>query len=315
MRILVVDDDLGSRLIAETIVKDLGHECVSAVDGDEAWRLFSEFVPDAVVTDRQMPGLDGLELCRRIRSIERDGYTYIILVTSLSNPTDVLEGMHAGADDYVGKPLSPLHLQARLLVARRVTDLHAELGRARAELTRQANTDPLTGLHNRLSLTRDLEQLHRLSQRYGRSYCLALCDVDFFKRYNDTYGHPAGDVVLQTVAATLRAGIRDVDRAYRYGGEEFLILLPEQTVDGARIAVQRLLDDIESLAVEHRTGGPTRTLTMSAGIADWAPGSPLTDEALLAEADRALYAAKAAGRNRISSADEATRGRTVPTRS
>ncbi|HST82623.1 MAG TPA: diguanylate cyclase [Kineosporiaceae bacterium] len=294
---LVVDDDFGSRLVAQATVDRLNHECVVGVDGDEGWRLFNEVAPDVVVTDRSMPGLDGLELCRRIRAAKTDRYTYIILVTGLSDPAEVIKGMHAGADDYIGKPLDPLHLEARLLGARRVTELHAELATARQALSHQAHTDALTGLPNRLALTQDLEQIHRHSERYGRSYCLAMCDVDFFKRYNDTYGHLAGDEALRQVARTLQGGLRDGDRVYRFGGEEFLIVLPEQTTPQALIPMERSLHQLSCLALEHRTGGPTGVITLSVGLTSFGAGNPVTSQALLADADRALYRAKSAGRN------------------
>jgi two-component system chemotaxis response regulator CheY len=298
VRILIVDDDFGSRLVAQATVERLNHECVIGVDGDQGWQLFNESEPDVVVTDRSMPGMDGLELCRRIRAAKTDRYTYIILVTSLSDPADVIEGMHAGADDYVGKPLNPLDLEARLLGAKRVTELHAELAVAREALSHQANTDALTGLPNRLALTQDLERLHRRSERDGRSYCLAMCDVDFFKRYNDTYGHLAGDEALRRVAMTLQAGLRSTDRVYRYGGEEFLIVLPGLTIEEALIPVQRTIDQMGRLELKHLAGGPTAVITLSAGLASFVAGKSLTSEALLAEADQALYRAKTAGRNR-----------------
>lgn len=255
-----------------------------------------------------MPGLDGLELCRRIRAADVQKYTYIVLVTSLSNPSDVLDGMHAGADDYVAKPLNPFDLETRLLAARRVTSLHAELARARADLTRLAATDPLTGLRNRLHLSAELEQLHAVSQRYGRSYCAVLADVDHFKRYNDTYGHPAGDEVLRAVGTVLRVGVRAVDRAFRYGGEEFLLLLPEQTAAGAVIAVERLLQQVRGLSLEHRTGGSSGLVTMSFGIAACAAGAGLTASAVVDAADSALYTAKDTGRDRLAVAGTAQGG-------
>lgn len=272
---------------------------MSAADGVEAWRLYQELRPDVLVTDRAMPGLDGVTLCRRIRADPSDGYTYIVLVTGLADPQDVLLGMQAGADDYVAKPLKPFELQTRLLAAQRVTDLHAELARARTELKRQAHTDPLTGLRNRLGLASDLEQIHTVSQRYGRSYCVSLCDIDHFKRYNDTYGHLAGDQALRTVGATLVDELRRGDRVYRYGGEEFLVLLPEQSLDGAFIALERLRARLEGLAVEHRAGGPAGVLTMSVGLAACIPGHRRGSDELVNDADVALYEAKRAGRNRV----------------
>ncbi len=208
MKILVADDDLGSRLVAQSAVQALGHECITAANGDEAWQLTTQLRPDVVVTDRDMPGLDGITLCRRIRAEQQHGYTYLILLTALDHPDQVLAGMVGGADDYLTKPLKPFDLQTRLLAATRVTELHAALARARKALEAQMHTDPLTGLRNRLGLTADLEQVHNVSERYHHSYCVAMCDIDFFKAYNDTYGHPAGDQALRTVAATLTAHVR-----------------------------------------------------------------------------------------------------------
>lgn len=299
VRVLVADDDPGSRLVAQGAVQALGHECFSAEDGARAWELVLAERPDVLITDRTMPGLDGLELCRRVRARSGDGYTYIVLLTAHDQPQDVLDGMQAGADDYLAKPLDPVGLQARLLAARRVTDLHSQLSRTRGELFRQAHTDPLTGLRNRLSLGADLDELHRLSARYGRSYCLALCDVDFFKRYNDTYGHPAGDQALRGVAATLAEQLRDVDRIYRYGGEEFLVLLPEQGLVTAAAAMQRVRTRQQSAAIQHRKGGPFGVLTLSIGISSADAAGRQAPGDVLAAADAALYDAKAGGRNQV----------------
>jgi diguanylate cyclase (GGDEF)-like protein len=305
VRILVVDDEPGSRLVAQATVVALGHECLAAPDGDAAWALIQQHAPDVVVTDRSMPGLDGLALCRRIREAADDHYTYVVLLTSLKERADVLAGMHAGADDYVTKPLDPFDLETRLLAAERVTGLHAELARARIELATLARTDPLTGLRNRLELSGDLERLHALSQRYDRDYCLVLGDIDHFKRYNDSFGHPAGDDALRQVARALDHGVRDVDSVYRYGGEEFLILLPETSAAAATVAIERLLASVRGLAP---TGGP---VTMSFGIAAYRPSRLLNSGALLAEADGALYAAKAGGRDRLVVAEDA-RAERVP---
>lgn len=156
MKVLIADDDLISRMITKAAVEQAGHDCVVAVDGDEAWELYQVHQPGAVVTDLMMPGLNGLDLCRAIRESEDDSYTYLILVTSHGSRDDVLAGMEAGADDYVTKPLDPFNLRIRLLAAQRITSLHADLARYRSALTEQARTDPLTKLHNRLKLTEDL---------------------------------------------------------------------------------------------------------------------------------------------------------------
>jgi two-component system chemotaxis response regulator CheY len=298
MRVLVVDDDDGSRLVAKAVVEDAGHECIVAEDGTAAWELYQEHRPNVIVTDLMMPGLDGFALCRAIRAAESDSYTYLVLLTSHGARADVLAGMEAGADDYVTKPLDPFTLQTRLLAADRVTSLHAELAGYRRALAAQARTDPLTGLRNRLTMTDDLELLHSSSERYGDNYCLAMCDVDDFKSYNDLYGHQAGDEAIKAVAAALAGECRETDGVYRYGGEEFLFLLPNQSWTGAAAALERTRAAVAGLGIPH-SGSATGVLTISAGISANMAGHRVEGARLIHEADDALYAAKAAGRNAV----------------
>ena len=303
MRILVVDDEPLSRLIVQAAVDQLGHQWTAAEDGEAAWRCFNQDKPEVLITDLLMPGVDGLELCRRVRADTRAGYTYIILVTVLGDRQDVVRGMDAGADDYLVKPLHLFDLQARLIAAQRVTDLHAELDRHRAQLAHLARHDPLTGLGNRRSLQEDLEVLHARSHRYRRGFALAMCDIDRFKAYNDTHGHQAGDQALRAVAATIAQELRGSDNVYRYGGEEFLLVLPEQNLDTALVAVERVRSAVERLAIPQPAVGPGGILTLSAGIAAFGPGAATTAEELLQQADAALYRAKSAGRNQLALAD------------
>ncbi|MFK4638053.1 GGDEF domain-containing response regulator [Paenarthrobacter histidinolovorans] len=298
MKILIADDDQISRMITKAAVEQSGHDCIVAVDGDSAWQLFQEHSPEAVVTDLMMPGLNGLDLCRAIRAAGKDRYTYVILVTSHGSRKDVLAGMEAGADDYVTKPLDPFSLHIRLLAAQRITSLHADLARYRSALTEQARTDPLTKVHNRLKLSEDLGELHDGSH----GYCLAMVDVDNFKSYNDIYGHQAGDAALVAIADTLASQVRATDAVYRFGGEEFLLLLREQSAATADLVMERVRSAVHDLTIEH-SGDPDGVLTISAGIAASPGGHPAGTEHLLREADLALYAAKAAGRNRVAMAD------------
>jgi len=307
VRILVVDDEPLARLVLQAAVERLGHRWTVAEDGEEGWRRFTEDEPDVLITDLLMPGADGLQLCRRVRAGAETGYTYIILATMLGDRRDVVRGMQAGADDYLIKPIDPFDLQSRLIAAERVTALHAELGRYRAELAELARTDPLTQLRNRRSLEEDLKVLDARSQRYGRPYCVAICDIDHFKAYNDTLGHQAGDEALRAVAATLAAEVRASDGVYRYGGEEFLLMLAEQTPETARVAVERVHTAVQRLAIPHATGGPEGVLTLSVGIAAFRPGQETTVEELLKQADAALYLAKSAGRNRVAVFDDGAR--------
>jgi len=295
-----VDDEPLARLALEAAVERLGHEWTAAEDGEAGWRRFVEDEPDVLITDLLMPRMDGLELCRRARAhtATRGGYTYVILTTVLGDREDVARGMEAGADDYLVKPVEPFDLEMRLVAARRVTDLHRELARFRAELSTLAHTDPLTRLGNRLSLEEDLRSLDARGRRYGRGYCLAMCDIDRFKAYNDSLGHHAGDEALRAVADTIKQELRAGDGIYRYGGEEFLIVLPEQTPETARIAVERVRSSVERLAIPH-AAVPAGVVTLSVGVAAYQPGDAATVEELLEQADAALYRAKSAGRNRV----------------
>jgi len=279
-------------------VTTLGHECQAASDGSEAWERYQQWRPDVLITDWMMPGLDGIELTGRVRAYQQSGYTYVMLATTRTDRDHVLEGMEAGADDYLTKPVDLFDLETRLIAALRVTSLHAELASYREELTRLASVDPLTGLRNRQSLDADLTKLHAASARHGRRYALAMCDVDHFKAYNDSQGHLAGDEALRTIGSTFALVARQSDSVYRYGGEEFLILLPEEHPDGALIGLERLRRSIADLALPHPSS-PAGIITLSVGIAGYDPGRPSTGRDVLEAADAALYRAKSAGRNRV----------------
>lgn len=309
MKILIAEDDAVSMLILETAVKRLGHTALVARDGLRAYETLLEHAPDIVISDWMMPGIDGIELCHRIRATEAGQgveYTYFIFMTSLGGKQHFLEGMQAGADDYLTKPIDMDELEARLLAASRVTSLHRRLSRQNAELERlsQANheaarTDPLTAIGNRLRLREDLEVLRGRIQRYGHRYSAALCDIDDFKRYNDSHGHLAGDETLATVAKAISQGVRSGDAVYRYGGEEFLVILPEQSVKSAAIAMERIRLAVERLGIEHAGKEPSGLITLSVGIAEMTPGDTTPWEDWIKRADDALYKAKAAGKNRV----------------
>ena len=307
MRILIAEDDAVSRTILRRAVEKFGHECLAAENGERAWEMFRENPGvDAIISDWMMPGIDGLELCRKVRGEERDGYTYFIFLTSLGDRDHLLMGLEAGADDYISKPLDRGELQVRLISARRVTELHRRLAFQNGELERlnrrlfdQSREDPLTHLGNRLRLREELEALRGRVERYGHNYSAVLCDVDYFKLYNDHYGHLAGDEVLQKVAEVIAGQGRSGDTAYRYGGEEFLIVLPEQTLQAAASTADNLRKTIERLQIPHEANTPTKTVTISAGVAALSKGNPKSANELLEQADAALYEAKEAGRNRV----------------
>ena len=306
VRVLVADDEATTRLVVRAAVQKLGHECLVAEDGDRAWELLQASPVDVLLTDWMMPGVDGLELCRRIRARQTDRYTYIILATGMSERDDILSGMEAGVDDYLIKPLDPFAVQTRLIAAERVTELHHQLARFRFqlegvndELAEQARTDALTHLGNRRRLEEDLAALHARARRHQHPYSIAMCDLDHFKGYNDTYGHAEGDNALQQVASVLGADLRTEDSAYRYGGEEFVVLFSDERLPGAVRATERLRLAVQELAIAHRGNRPPGIVTISAGVASFEPDSDLNAHAVLEQADQALYTAKQQGRNRV----------------
>jgi two-component system chemotaxis response regulator CheY len=288
MKVLIAEDDPSSRLLLSAAVERLGHDCIAAEDGDVAAALYTEQHPGVVITDLSMPGLDGSELVSRIRSAPDAPYAYVLVLTAQADEAQARAAMEAGADDLVIKPLDPAELERKLIAAQRVTGLHRRMHA-------DARQDTLTGVGNRLRLAEDLDALCGRVSRYGHAYCVALLDVDRFKALNDSAGHRAGDDVLGQVAGALAKTIRRGDTLYRYGGEEFLVLLPEQTLDGAKLAGERLRSCVEELALEHPTGG---TVTASVGVAGLGNAGCSPDE-LFELADRALYRAKEGGRNRV----------------
>ncbi len=310
MKILIADDSPTPRLMLRRELESLGHECVVAEDGVQGWEMFQSSAPDVVISDWMMPGLDGDELCRRVRSDPGGHYAYFILVTSLDDRRHMIAGMEAGADDYLTKPYDPEALATRLIAAARVTALHRRLAGQQAELERlnamlrvDSRRDHLTGLGNRLRQDEDLAVLANRAERYGHGFSVALFDVDRFKAYNDSAGHPAGDQVLRSVAAALAQHCRRGDSVYRYGGEELLMVLPEQDLEEATHAAERGRREVEALAIAHPgIGPPPSVVTISGGVASYRAEDGGDVGKLLKRADEVLYRAKNGGRNRIEAA-------------
>ena len=307
MRILIADDDATTRLELKAIASKLGHECLVAEDGSRAWELLSSEAIDVLLTDWQMPGLDGPDLCQRVRDELSGRYIYIVLITVFGRQEQVLEGMTSGADDYLVKPIDPFAVQTRLVAAERVAAVHNQLITAHTQLKRANRilhslslTDALTGLGNRRRMEEDLMRAHARAMRVGRSYAMVLFDIDHFKLYNDRNGHQAGDEALRKVARCLDEAARADESIYRYGGEEFLLLLPDCGEDDAIDAAQRICRQVADAAIPHDTGQTSaRVVTVSGGVAYWTPDSVLTMPDLLHQADEALFHAKLMGRNRV----------------
>lgn len=290
MKILVAEDDVTSRLVLAATLRSLGHEVTAVADGAaalEQWRR-EEFA--LLISDWLMPELDGPGLCRAIRAEHRPYYTYAILLTSLEGKGNYLAGIQAGADDFITKPLDREVLAARLSVAERILGLHEAL---RLEATR----DRLTGVLNRGAILDALQvELHRAA-RAGGATAVLLLDIDHFKRVNDTHGHLAGDDVLREVGRRLQATLRPYDRVGRFGGEEFVVLVPG--VEGhVGVIAERVRQAIAGEPVTVAAVEGALAMTVSIGVAV-ASRSAVEPQAMLAAADRALYRAKAAGRDRV----------------
>lgn len=309
MDVLLAEDDAATRMLLRAIIDRLGHRCIDAEDGEVAWQAFVDHEPDVVITDRHMPGLSGTALCRRIREHPRGMRTSIILVTGDGGAADVIDGVAAGADDYLVKPVEEFVLQVRLLAAERVARLHRQLEEASDALVRKnvelqatARTDALTGVGNRRRFEEDLAATHADAQRSGAAYAVAIVDVDHFKRYNDDFGHQAGDAALEEVARALVGTSRLGDMVYRYGGEEFVVIYRHGNPPAVAAAAERARAAVAAIPIAGPDGGVlARAVTVSVGLA-WPsiPASPSSDPAdVLAAADAALYRAKAGGRDRL----------------
>jgi two-component system, cell cycle response regulator len=306
MKVLIADDSTTARVMLRSAVAELGHECLVAEDGAAAWELFEAEGADVVISDWMMPRMDGDELCRRVREASASSYTYFILLSSLDDAGHMLHGMEVGADDYLKKPFDANELQAKLISAARVTELHASLHAQQLELEQlnrrlfdESRHDPLTRLGNRTALHEQLADLSARAGRYRHTYAMVLFDLDSFKAYNDTCGHLAGDSVLQSVAASIAAGCRESDRAYRFGGEELIIVLPEQSLESAAVVAERMRAGVEALAIPHPGRGTGAVVTISAGVASLSESDSDNVAAVLKRADDALYRAKELGRNRV----------------
>ncbi len=308
--ILVVDDD---PVALETVAHCLasgGHTPFKAASGLQAIEAMRARRPSIVLCDWLMPGMDGLELCRRIKSQTADPFIYFIMLTVQSDKKHLKEAFQTGADDFLSKPFHPDELLARINAGIRMVDLYeeltehnivaqrlnAELSQLNARLRQTVSTDELTGLFNRRHGMGKLKELWAMANRYQQPLSAAMIDVDNFKLINDEFGHLKGDEVLQSIGRILAAGIRTSDVACRVGGEEFLILLPGVTSKQAYVCLERLRIKVESSLM--LGSEPPRRVTITTGIAHHTEAMTTPDD-LLKAADDCLYAGKRAGRNRV----------------
>lgn len=302
-RILVVDDNQDNIEIMSTRLRFRGYEVLEASDGEQALALVREAAPDLILLDVMLPDIDGYEISRRIKGATDLPFIPIILVTARDSTQDKVAGLDAGADDYLTKPINFPELEARVRSMLRIKRLQDELEEKNRELERLSISDGLTGLFNHRHILDLLCDEFERVERTNELVSVAMFDLDRFKAVNDTYGHQAGDRVLGEMADILRESARDVDRLGRYGGEEFLALLPETSLDDAAVFVERVRREVARRPFDIGRDEPLR-MTVSAGVATYPHESMDSPEMLVRFADDALYAAKAAGRNRVVRADE-----------
>lgn len=296
LRVLVADDNIVSRRPLEVALRKWGYEVVPAASGTEAWRILQEeTAPRIAILDWMMPGMSGPEVCMMVRKLKREYYTYIIMLTSRSEREDFISGMQSGADDYLVKPPDFNELTLRLGPARRIVEIETELVRVKEELKVRATRDALTSLWNRSAtmelLVREISRVQREHSPMG----LVLVDLDYFKKVNDSYGHLVGDSVLRETAIRMLGTVRPYDSVGRYGGEEFLVILPGCDLEAATVKAEALRHAVADVPMH--VGACTVHLTASFGVTSLNGGPATPPDLVIDRADSALYMAKHAGRN------------------
>ncbi len=298
MKALIAEDNPGFRLALEKLLRKWGYDVVAAPNGQQAWDVLrKDDPPRLAILDWMMPELDGVEVCRRVREQNREPYIYILLLTAKDTDEELIEGMEAGADEYLRKPVNTQELRVRLRAGRRIIDLQEELVRARELLRQQASRDSLTEFFNRGAMFEVLNRELKRAERESDPLSLIMTDLDHFKEVNDRMGHPAGDAVLREAARRMAACVRPYDAPCRYGGEEFVIVMPGCTLDDAIARAEDIRAQVAATPI-HVPEGLVH-VTCSVGVTATSGPAGFDSAALLHEADEALYVAKNKGRNRV----------------
>jgi diguanylate cyclase (GGDEF)-like protein len=298
MTVLVAEDDPTSRRVLQAFLEKWGYDVVVASEGRQAWQaLQGEDVPRIAILDWMMPEMDGLQLCRSIRERGKEPYTYILLLTARDRKQDIAQAFEAGVDDYLTKPFDPDELKARLRAGTRILALQESLISARDALQFEASHDALTGLWNHGATLDALRRELARAQRQGTPVALVIADLDHFKRINDTYGHLVGDAVLREAARRMRSSVRLYDTVGRYGGEEFLLIMPGYDASSAVNLAERVRTQVCTEPIDTAKGDVH--ISVSAGVAVSCGPSDEDTTFLLHAADEALYRAKEKGRNRV----------------
>ncbi|WP_300672905.1 diguanylate cyclase [Desulfoluna sp.] len=298
MKILIAEDDPISRRVLQANLLKWGYDITVAVNGREAFDIIKQPEPPSLlISDWMMPHMDGLTLCRNIRSLNITRYIYIILLTTKGEKRDIIQGLEAGADDFLTKPFNQEELKYRILIGQRIIELEHRI-------LQLANTDPLTGMMNRRAFMEQLAQETDRAHRGQTPLSFLLTDIDHFKQVNDTYGHQIGDLVLQCFSKTLKEALRTYDFLGRYGGEEFVIAMPGADDTQAEYIAERLRKKVEEMEIIRPDTKELIRITSSFGTAACSLSPLETIDSLIKRADDALYRAKSQGRNCVCRAEK-----------
>jgi two-component system cell cycle response regulator len=303
VKILIAEDDAISRRLLDTILRKWGYEVVVAHDGSQAWdELQKEDSPRLAILDWMMPGMDGVEVCGKVRERTGSPYVYILLLSAKSQREDLVKGLESGADDYITKPFDANELKVRLRAGRRILDLQTQLMSAQDAMRDQAARDPLTGIWNRNAIFDIFRRELARALRENTGIAIVMVDIDHFKDLNDTHGHMAGDAVLREFTSRIARSLRPYDGVGRYGGEEFLVVLPGCDLQAGMKHAERL----RALMADERfdTSEGRHTVTCSLGVASISSTDHKDMDSLIRSADAALYRAKRNGRNCVESAKD-----------
>lgn len=312
LKVLVVEDSKVTMKALSNYLTNMGvHTLLTAETGKAALEIFRNDRPDIILLDALLPDVDGFDIAKQMRALEAgQDWSAIIFLTSMSKDEDLARGIEAGGDDYLMKPISEVVLRAKVRAMRRLVEMQRalvdvthQLNTANKELQRLSTTDGLTGIANRRLFDELLQREWRRCTRVKKPLSLVMLDIDYFKQYNDTYGHQMGDVCLKSVAGQVaRSALRPGDLAARYGGEEFALVLSETSMDGAKWVANHVRQQVADLKMKH-SASPSHFVTLSCGVSSVIPTDKLSIDMLLKSADHALYMAKSQGRDRVEYAD------------
>ena len=296
MNVLVAEDDITTNTILTSLLEKWGYEVITAYDGRKAWEIIQgNDAPRLIILDWEMPEMKGIEICSLVRHHETTDPQYIIMLTSKYEKSDIVRGLESGANDYIVKPFDNAELLARIRVGHNILDMQYNLNRSREELAYQATHDPLTGIFNRKAIMEILQKELTRAEREKSNMCVCVCDIDYFKQINDSYGHKFGDTVLCGIVEALRSELRDYDSIGRIGGEEFLVIMPTCKSKMNKTVCERLRTSVENTSIS----SPVNDISVTISIGATLNINNDSVDKVIERADKFLYDAKRAGRNRV----------------